>query len=206
MKAVVKKGTAAASGSLMHLALQGAAELDVEKALGSFSPPESVVKMLKRGHKTAAGANMWKADVDTKVVEKAIVNLNGMVFAAQIRLDAKNDECEEFKVKYTETLDQINGDLARMGEELSNTARAISVHMGGIDANNLNNQQTKEELQRELLAYNEVRNADMIVLQERQSNLAVSAFILVFSACPDAPSAASAALIQGSKHNHSQNS
>merc|ERR1719329_1313902 len=63
--------------------------------------------------------------------------------------------------------------------------------MGGIDSNNLNNQQTKEELQRELLAYNEVRNADMIVLQERQTNLAVSAFILVFSACPDAPSASS---------------
>ena len=48
-----------------------------------------MVKMLRQGYKTAAGANMWKADVDTKVVEKAIVNLNGMVFASQIRLDAK---------------------------------------------------------------------------------------------------------------------
>jgi hypothetical protein len=55
----------------------------------------------------------------------------------------------------------------------------------------LNNQQTKEELQTEYLAYMEVRNADLIVLQERQTNMAVSAFILVFSACPDAPSAAS---------------
>merc|ERR1719253_1835051 len=167
MKAVVKKGTAAASGSLMHLALQGAAELDVEKALGSFSPPESVVKMLKRGHKTAAGANMWKADVDTKVVEKAIVNLNNMVFAAQIRLDAKNDECQEFHAKYTETLDQINSDLARLGQEMSNIARAISVHEGGISANALNNQKAKEELLSEELEYNNVRNADMIVLRER---------------------------------------
>merc|ERR1719253_369223 len=191
MKAVVKKGTAAASGSLMHLALQGAAELDVEKALGSFSPPESVVKMLKRGHKTAAGANMWKADVDMAIVEKAIVNLNGMVFAAQIRLDAKNDECEEFKAKYTETLDQINSDLARLGQELSNIARAITNHQGGIEANILNNQKAKEELMAEKAAYMNVRNADEVVLQERKTNLAVSAFILVFSACPDAPSASS---------------
>ena len=175
----------------MHLAAHGAAELDVDKAVASFSPPPNVVDLLRQGHKAAAGANMWKADVDTKVVEKAIVNLNAMVFAAQIRLDAKNDECEEFKAKYTETLDQINGDLARLGEELSNTARAILVHNGGIDTNILNNQQTKEELQREYLAYMEVRNADLIVLQERQTNMAVSAFILVFSACPDAPSAAS---------------
>ena len=28
---------------------------------------------------------MWKADVDPKIVEKAIVNLNGMVFEAQKR-------------------------------------------------------------------------------------------------------------------------
>jgi len=134
---------------------------------------------------------MWRADVDPKIIEKAIDNLNGMVFASQIRLDAKNDECEEWYAKYEETLDQINGDLARMGEELSNSARAITVHMGGIDANILNNQQTKEELQEEFLAYSGVRNADLIVLQERQTNMAVSAFILVFSACPDAPSAAS---------------
>ena len=138
---------------------------------------------------------MWKADTDPAIIEKAIVNLNGMVFQSQIRLDAKNDECEEWRAKYTETLDQINGDLARMGEELSNTARAILVHLGGIDANILNNQQTKEEMQKEFLAYSEVRNADLIVLQERQTNMAVSAFILVFSACPDAPSAAS--FIQG---------
>jgi len=190
-------------GSLMHLAARGAAELDVDKAVASFSPPPNVVDLLRQGHKAAAGANMWKADVDTKVVEKAIVNLNGMVFEAQKRLDAKNDECEEFKVKYTETLDQINGDLARMGEELSNSARAISVHMGGISANTLNTQQTKEELQRELLAYTEVRNADMIVLQERQTNLKVSAFILVFSACPDAPSA-SASLVQSTLNTSSQ--
>jgi len=187
----------------LHLAQRGAAELDVQKAIGSFSPPEGVAKLLRRGQKVAAGANMWKADADTKVVEKAIVNLNGMVFAAQIRLDAKNDECEEFKVMYTETLDQINGDLARMGEELSNTARAITVHMGGIDSNNLNNQQTKEELQKEQIAYSEVRNADMIVLQERQTNMAVSAFILVFSACPDAPSAASALIGMKPHHNTS---
>ena len=54
-----------------------------------------------------------------------------------------------------------------------------------------NDYQTKEELEKETLAYNEVRNADMIVLQERQTNMAVSAFILVFSACPDALSASS---------------
>jgi len=173
----------------------------VEKALQAipaFSPPEDTVKMLRKGVKAAAGANMWKADVDIAIVEKAIINLNGMVFNSQIRLDAKNDECEEWKAKYTETLDQINGDLARMGEELSNTARAILNHMGGIDANILNNQQTKEELQKEELAYNEVRNADLIVLKERETNMAVSAFILVFSACPDAPAAASssAAMLQ----------
>jgi len=184
--------------SLMMLAAKGAQELDVAKALAAISPPDSVTKMLRHGYKVNAGANMWKAGVDKAIIEKAIVNLNGMVFQSQIRLDAKNDECEEFKAKYTETLDQINGDLARMGEELSNTARAILVHMGGIDANILNNQQTKEELQREFLAYSLVRNADLIVLQERQTNMAVSAFILVFSACPDAPSAASSAsMIQG---------
>ena len=176
--------------SVMSLAARGAAELGIEKAVKSIDLPRSTVDLLRSGHNMAAGASMWKADVDVKIVEKAIVNLNAMVFAAQIRLDAKNDECEEFKAKYTETLDQINGDLARMGEELSNTARAILVHNGGIDSNILNNQQTKEELQREYLAYMEVRNADLIVLQERQTNMAVSAFILVFSACPDAPSAA----------------
>jgi hypothetical protein len=180
------------SGSLMSLAGRGAEKVDVEKALKAMSsPPPSVVKMLRQGYKTAAGANMWKADVDPKVVEKAIVNLNGMVFEAQKRLDAKNDECEEFKVKYTETLDQINSDLARLGQELSNIARAISTHQGGIEANILNNQKAKEELRAEETAYLNVRNADSIVLQERQTNLAVSAFILVFSACPDAPSASS---------------
>jgi hypothetical protein len=183
----------------MALATRGAAELDVEQVARTIPLPEGTAQLLRHGHKMAAGANMWKADVDTKIVQKAIVNLNGMVFQAQIRLDAKNDECEEFKAKYTETLDQINGDLARLGEELGNTARAILVHLGGIDANILNNEQTKEELQEELLAYNEVRNADLIVLQERETNLAVSAFILVFSACPDAPSASSALLQAGGK-------
>jgi hypothetical protein len=185
------------SGGLMALAAHGAAQLDAEKVMQTGSIP-TIVKMLRSGTKAAAGANMWKADVDIAIVEKAIVNLNGMVFNSQIRLDAKNDECEEWKAKYTETLDQINGDLARLGEELSNTARAILNHMGGIDANVLNNQQTKEELQKELLAYNEVRNADLIVLKERETNMAVSAFILVFSACPDAPAASSsAAMLQG---------
>ena len=182
--------TSAAKGGLMRLATRGAAELDVEKVVKSIPLPESTANLLRHGTKMAAGANMWRADTDPAIIEKAIVNLNGMVFQSQIRLDAKNDECEEFRAKYTETLEQINGDLARMGEELSNTARAILVHMGGIDANILNNQQTKEELQTEYLAYMEVRNADLIVLQERQTNMAVSAFILVFSACPDAPSAA----------------
>jgi hypothetical protein len=173
--------------SLMKLAAEGASQLDAE----SIPLPRQTVDLLRSGHQMAAGGNMWKSSVDKKIVEKAIVNLNGMVFEAQKRLDAKNDECEEFKAKYTETLDQINGDLARLGEELSNTARAILVHNGGIDSNILNNQQTKEELLAEQLAYNEVRNADLIVLQERQTNMAVSAFILVFSACPNAPSAAS---------------
>jgi hypothetical protein len=123
----------ASSHSVMSLAARGAAELGAEKAVKSIDLPRSTVDLLRSGHNMAAGASMWKADVDVKRVEKAIVNLNAMVFAAQIRLDAKNDECEEFKAKYTETLDQINGDLARLGEELSNTARAILVHNGGID-------------------------------------------------------------------------
>jgi len=172
--------TVGTSGELMTLATRGAAEL-----------PPSVTEMLRQGHTAAAGANMWKANVDKKIVEKAIVNLNNMVFAAQIRLDAKNDECQEFHAKYTETLDQINSDLARLGQDMSNIARAISVHEGGISANALNNQKAKEELLSEELEYNNVRNADMIVLRERQTNMAVSSFILVFSACPDAPSAAS---------------
>jgi len=190
--ALLSSKVARASGSLMSLAARGAAELDQEMHPAFMqSPPESVVKMLRHGHKVAAGANMWKANVDTKIVEKAIVNLNSMVFQAQIRLDAKNDECEGFRAMYTETLDQINGDLARLGQDMANIARAITNHMGGIEANTLNNQQAKEELMAEQLEYNNIRNADMIVLRQRETNLAVSAFILVFSACPDAPSAAS---------------
>jgi len=196
---LLTSGVSVGAGKFMSLAVHGASELDGETALKAMeSPPASVVKMLRHGYKMAAGANMWKSNVDTKVVEKAIVNLNGMVFEAQKRLDAKNDVCEGFKAKYTETLDQINSDLARLGQEQSNIARAISVHSGGIDQNILNNQQAKEELQQELLAYNGVRNADMIVLKERQANMAVSSFILVFSACPDAPSAAS--LVQGGEN------
>jgi hypothetical protein len=115
-------------GGFMGLATRGAAELmGSEKAMGAIAPPPSVMRLLRHGHKAAGRANMWKSDVDMKMVEKAIVNLNGMVYEAQKRLDAKNDECEEFKAKYTETLDQIEGDLARLGEELSNTARAILV-------------------------------------------------------------------------------
>jgi hypothetical protein len=58
----------------MSLAQQGSQELDVSKALGAISPPDSVTKMLRHGYKVNAGANMWKADVDVEIVEKAIVN------------------------------------------------------------------------------------------------------------------------------------
>ena len=35
------------------------------------------------------------------MVEKAVVNLNNMVAEAQVRLDAKDDECSEFETKST---------------------------------------------------------------------------------------------------------
>ena len=74
----------------MNLAAKGASQLDAETVAKSIPLPESTANLLLSGHKMAAGASMWKADVDIKIVEKAIVNLNGMVFQAQIRLDAKN--------------------------------------------------------------------------------------------------------------------
>jgi len=182
------------SKGLIGLAAQGALELNLDTAIAATKMPPSIVKLLRHGRKSAGGANMWTGKQDPALVEKAIANLNTMVFDAQKRLDAKNDECEEFKGKSEQTLDQINSDLSRLGQELSNTARAILNHMGGIDGMSLNSQQAREELEREEVSYNEVRNADLLVLKEREANLAVTAFIFEFSKCPDAPSAA---MLQG---------
>jgi hypothetical protein len=187
-------------GGIMGLAEKGADQLDLETAIKAIALPADVMKLLRQKKQKE------KAHADPAMVEKAITNLNGMVFEAQKRLDAKNNECEEFKAKSEQTLDQINADLGRLGQELSNTARAITTHMGGIDAMTLNGQQAKEELEREELSYNDVRSADLIVLKEREANLAVSSFILDFSKCPDAvaagASSASASLvkIQSSPH------
>ena len=51
--------------------------------------------------------------------------MDGMLFDAQMRPDAKDDKCETFRIKSEQILDQLNGDMARLfSQEASNTATA----------------------------------------------------------------------------------
>merc|ERR1740138_932593 len=107
-----------------------------------------------------------------------------MILAAQVRLDAKTDECEEFRVSSESTQEQIQNDLDRLAYQLGNTERAITAQKGGMAAMDDANRATDLELQEEKLAYFAIRDADQLQLDERQANLDVGTFILKFTECP----------------------
>jgi len=217
-----KKKKHAGEGILSSLyAAHGASELDLEVAVQAVQPklPANISKLLKKNinklvedhqKKLAANSSVKNAGATAALannaaldnaspadVEKAVEYLNSMIAKAQERLDAKTTECTEFTLRSEQTLAQISSDQARLGQESSNSARAMTQHMGGIDALTLNTQQAKEELWKEWHIYNTVREADLVELKERKANLRVGEFILDFTKCDGA----SAAMLQGASNN-----
>eukprot|EP00929_Paragymnodinium_shiwhaense_P099365 TRINITY_DN609_c0_g1_i1.p1 TRINITY_DN609_c0_g1~~TRINITY_DN609_c0_g1_i1.p1 ORF type:complete len:1079 (-),score=306.41 TRINITY_DN609_c0_g1_i1:261-3497(-) len=180
-----------------------AAAIDPEKVIHELALPPEVASLVHHmdGKKNKDGETGAMAGAENpKKVEEAVKALNGMIVPAQKRLDTKTDQCAVSESKATQTMEQITADLARLGQEASNVQRTLTSTMGATEAVTLNLQQVKEELERETVSYTTIRKADVEELAKRKANLEVSTFVLEFTKCQDAPSAA---MLQGS-HNASQ--
>jgi len=125
-------------------------------------------------------------DLDPDAVKKAVKTLNDMINASQIRLDAKQIECQEFEEQNQDTLSQVRTDLARLSHTLTSLAetRIASIDsMGSADRETID---VTEEQGKQLGAYTQILNSDKAQLVIHQADLAVTTFMLHLTKCEDA--------------------
>merc|ERR1719421_878015 len=116
---------------------------------------------------------------------KAREVLNEMVEASQKELDAKIIDCETFKQANRGTFDQIQTDLARLGEQIADTERLKLEANNGIITTKANIANAKENMAKEQGAYQAERLQDDADMRIKQNDLDVFQFILEFTKCED---------------------
>jgi len=191
----------------------GAKAFDLESAIQATNLPADVLTVLDE-----AGLNKKKqpkelapveeplvpvpkeeatVSLDPAAVEKAVVTLNDMVFQAQIRLDKKAIECQEFKEQNQVTLTQVRDDLSRLGGTITNLGGTKLATTSSNAEADKNTQSVIEEQEAESKAHNLVMTADQEQLAIHKADLEVTDYMLELSKCKDADyTAAAGAFVQ----------
>lgn len=157
--------------------------MDLDDALSGAKLPSDMTSVL------ASRAEPVKLDKDA--VDKAVATLNDKIQKAQVRLDLKHIEWDEFKRKNRNAYTQVQTDLIRLSTELANLERMKVANLASTSNAEGDTTKTKEDEEGAFIAFMEEKNKDDPVLAMRKADLAVAEYMLELSRCKDS------ALLQG---------
>lgn len=149
--------------------------MDLNEALENTKPPQEIVNMVKAP----------PAKFDKKAVEKAVGILNDKIEKAQLRLDTKAIEIDEFRRKNRKTYKQVQADIVRLASELANYDRLKVKNMANTAGAGKEAQWTNEQKQSEGVSFEEERARDEPVLAMRKKDLEVAQYLLELTRCKD---------------------
>jgi len=173
----------------LHEVMSAASEkVDVKKVaqrLQQRNLPTDVMALVNAAGSATEAHKKVSGPFSEASLTKAREVLNEMVEASQKELDAKIIDCQTYKEANRATFDQIQTDLARLGEQIADTERMKLEANNGIISTKAQIAQEKESMRTEQTEFDRVRledNADMAI---KQNDLEVFQFILEFTKCEE---------------------
>ena len=153
------------------------------KTINHQKLPKDVQALVKTTEETG-GAGAFSEES----LAKARIALNDLVEKAWVELDDKIIECKEYQEMNRATFDQITTDISRLVEQITDLSRVETESMEGIAKMEMEIHAVEEELGKETGIFNLNNAANTQELVNRQADLDVFQFILVFTKCDDATS------------------
>jgi hypothetical protein len=170
-------------GSVMHKISD---RVDLASALNTVQHkdlPPSVAHLVQS---TSEG----KSGYDEESLEKARTALNSLVEKAWIELDDKIIKCKGFQEMNRENFAQVNRDIARLVEQITDMERVEAESTDGISSTDSEIKQTEELMNQEEQAYNAEFATNDAELTVRKNDLEVFQFILEFTKCDESSTTA----------------
>merc|ERR1719498_843194 len=134
-------------------------------------------------------ADSKRGQFDESSLQKARQILNDMMFTAWKELDDVIFECKEFQERNRGTYEQVVGDLARLGSQLSalNTRR-VEASEGIMEQDRLR-KELEAQMDKETQTFEAKKLLDDQEMTIRRNDLAVFDMILMMTKCPDSSAA-----------------
>jgi len=124
-----------------------------------------------------------KAALDDASIEKANNIVRNFIIEGWVKLDAKLLECKTFEDRNRGSYDQVQTDLARLAEEISDLERQRSEANENIQTKEMEFLQVKFELRKQTMMYMRIRWTNSQEMIIRKNDAAVFLFILRFTEC-----------------------
>jgi uncharacterized protein YegL len=176
------------SPSVAHLVNAGMQHMSVRQAAQKVRQqhlPAEVASLVD----TAAGSqNGQQPTFSEESMAKARRVLNEMVEKAWEELDDKIIQCKEFEEQNRGTYDQVNTDISRLIEQITDLERIEAESLHGIFTKEKEILDVEKELERETQEYKKTRAENDAEMRIRQNDLDVFTFILQFTQCEGATS------------------
>jgi uncharacterized protein YegL len=167
-------------------------QMDVEEAMKRLDGklPAEVTSLVKlTGGAGAEKSEKTGGQFDEESLQKARRILNEMIFTAWKELDDVIFECKEFQERNRGTFEQVMGDLARLGSQLSELGKKrVESSEGIMEADRLR-KEAEIQIDKETQLFNQKRLVDDAEMTIRKNDLAVFDMILMMTKCPDSSAA-----------------
>jgi len=166
----------------------GLQKVDPETAVERIQSklPADVASLVRSSVKTSKGKSQQPFDEDS--LAKARKYLNEMMEKAWEELDDKIIQCKEFEEQNRGTYDQVNTDISRLIEQITDLERIEAESLHGIFTKEKEILDVEKELERETQEYKKTRAENDAEMRIRQNDLDVFTFILQFTQCEGATS------------------
>jgi uncharacterized protein YegL len=174
-------------------------QMDVEEAVRRLDgklPAEvaSLVKLTSSGDSSAEKEKKAKGRFDEESLQKARGILNDMIVQAWKELDDVIFECKEFQERNRGTFEQVMGDIARLGAQLSSLGKRRVESSEGIMEQDRLRKEAETRIDIETQTFTQKKLVDDAEMTIRKNDLAVFDMILMMTKCPDS---SASSLLQG---------
>jgi len=135
-------------------------------------------------------------DYNEASVDKARKILNNMISEAWGRLDKKIIDCQEFHDQNRERKNQMDADLAQMGDEISDLKGDRGGAVSGVQQIEAQIVEIKQKYTEEVQRRKDMKMSDDFEKRLRQDDIAVATFILKLTKCTTASSSNAPTFLQ----------
>jgi uncharacterized protein YegL len=149
----------------------------------------SLVKLTSGSAESQGSEEKAKGRFDEESLQKARRILNDMIVQAWKELDDVIFECKEFEERNRGTYEQVVGDLARLGAQLSSLGKLRVESSEGIMEQDRLRKEAETRIDLETQQFTQKRLVDDAEMTIRKNDLAVFDMILMMTRCPDSSAA-----------------